>query len=38
MRLAEPNAVRLIWVPAHHDIHGNEIADELTRKGSSSRT
>jgi hypothetical protein len=34
MRLAESNIVRLIWVPGHHDKHGNEIADELAREGS----
>ncbi len=32
MRLADSNAVRLIWVPGHHDILGNEIADELEKK------
>jgi ribonuclease HI len=34
MRLADSNTVRLIWVPGHHDILGNEIADELAREGS----
>ncbi len=34
MRLADANTVRLIWVPGHHDILGNEIADELPREGS----
>ncbi len=34
MRLAERNLVSLIWVPGHTDVQGNEIADELARKGS----
>ncbi len=34
MRLAESNTVRLIWVPGHHDVYGNEIADELAREGT----
>jgi ribonuclease HI len=34
--LALSNIVRLVWVPAHCGIHGNEEADALERTGSSS--
>jgi hypothetical protein len=34
--LALSNKVRLVWVPGHCGIHGNEEADALARAGSSS--
>ena len=34
-RLAESNAVELIWVPGHSGIP-NELADELARQGAES--
>jgi ribonuclease HI len=34
--LALSNRVRLVWVPGHCGIHGNEKADALARAGSSS--
>ena len=37
-RLSTTNSVTLIWVPGHSDIKGNEIADELARKGTELRT
>ena len=33
-QLAKGNCVTLYWVPGHSDIHGNEVADELSRNGS----
>jgi len=35
MKLAERNMVQLVWVPGRMEIVGNEIADQLTRVGSS---
>ena len=32
--LGKSNCVRLVWVPGHRGIQGNEIADDLARKGS----
>jgi hypothetical protein len=32
--LATQNTVRLIWVPGHEDVVGNEMADKLARMGS----
>jgi hypothetical protein len=34
MILAECNKVHLMWVPGHKGIEGNEIADQLARRGS----
>jgi ribonuclease HI len=34
--LALSNRVRLVWVPGHCGIHGNEEADALARAGSGS--
>jgi hypothetical protein len=35
VRLAECNRVQRIWVPGHMGIDGNEMADQLTRRGYS---
>lgn len=32
--LSEQHNIRLCWVPGHKDILGNELADELAKKGS----
>lgn len=33
--LGQNNKVTIYWVPGHKNIHGNEMADELARRGSS---
>jgi ribonuclease HI len=33
--LAHSNVLTLVWVPGHSNVYGNEMADELARKGSS---
>ncbi|KAJ8914762.1 hypothetical protein NQ315_013265 [Exocentrus adspersus] len=33
--LGQRNKVRLVWVPGHNSVAGNEEADALARKGSS---
>lgn len=32
--LGSTNTVTIHWVPGHNDIHGNEMADKLAKKGS----
>ena len=32
--LGSRNQVTIYWVPGHRNIYGNEVADELARKGS----
>jgi ribonuclease HI len=34
MILAETNKVYLIWSTGHKEIEGNEVADQLVRRGS----
>jgi len=34
-RLSLFNSVRLIWVPGHFDVTGNEIVDRLAKKAAS---
>jgi len=35
VKLAEYDRIQLIWVPGHTGIDGNEVADQLVRRGSS---
>ena len=37
-QLSKTNPVYLIWVPAHANILGNEIADYLAKRGAKGRT
>ncbi|KMQ88409.1 lian-aa1 retrotransposon protein [Lasius niger] len=37
-RLASTNRVKLLWVPGHTEVKGNERADELARKGVNTPT
>ena len=36
LRLGSTNNVTLAWVPGHSGVEGNELADELAKKGASS--
>ena len=35
VKLAEYDKIQLIWIPGHTGIDGNEMADQLARRGSS---
>jgi len=35
LKVTEHNRIQMVWVPGHIGINGNEIANELTKQGSS---